>query len=125
MAVKTKYYLDRQNRKWSGVCAGIGDYTGWDVTLIRVAAVVLTFAGGFPWTLIAYWLVGWLAEAKPTGLYDTPEDAKFWQGVRANPKRSTAEVRSTFRDLDRRLADLETLYTSRNTQLANEIDSLR
>lgn len=125
MAVKTKYYLDRQNRKWSGVCAGIADYTGWDVTLIRVAAVVLTFAGGFPWTLIAYWLVGWLAEAKPTGLYDTPEDAKFWQGVRANPKRSTAEVRSTFRDLDRRLADLETLYTSRNTQLANEIDSLR
>ena len=125
MAVKTKYYLDRQNRKWSGVCAGIADYTGWDVTLIRVAAVVLTFAGGFPWTLIAYWLVGWLAEEKPTGLYDTPEDAKFWQGVRANPKRSTAEVRSTFRDLDRRLADLETLYTSRNSQLASEIESLR
>ena len=52
-------------------------------------------------------------------------DAKFWQGVRANPRRSTAEVRSTFRDLDRRLADLETLYTSRNTRLASEIDNLR
>ena len=125
MAVKTKFYLDRQNRKWSGVCAGIADYTGWDVTLIRVAAGVLTFAGGFPWTLIAYWLVAWMGQEKPYGLYDTPEDAKFWQGVRANPKRSTAEVRSTFRDLDRRLADLETLYTSRNNQLASEIESLR
>ena len=50
---------------------------------------------------------------------------KFWQGVRTNPKRSTAEVRSKFRDIDRRLADIEMYYTSRNTRLADEIDSLR
>ncbi len=48
-----------------------------------------------------------MAESKPHGLYETPEDAKFWQGVRSNPKRSTAEVRSKFRDIDRRLADIE------------------
>jgi len=34
-------------------------------------------------------------------------------------------VRSKFRDLDRRLADVESYYTSRNSSLANEIDSLR
>lgn len=125
MALKTKFYLDRQNRKWSGVCAGIADYAGVDVTLVRVGMILLTLLGGFPWTLIAYWLIAWFAPEKPAGLYDTPEDAKFWQGVRSNAKRSTAEVRSTFRDIDRRLADIETLYTSRNTQLASEIDSLR
>jgi len=58
-------------------------------------------------------------------MYEGPEDQKFWQGVRSNPKRSTAEVRSKFRDIDRRLADIEMFYTSRNTRLADEIESLR
>ena len=66
-----------------------------------------------------------MAEPKPIGLYQSEDNAKFWQGVRTNPRRSTAEVRSKFRDIDRRLADIELMYTSRNTRLADEIDSLR
>jgi phage shock protein C len=124
-ASRTKFYLDKHNGKWSGVCAGIADYTGVDVTWVRVGAIILTIAGGFPWTLIAYFLVAWMADAKPAGLYEGPEDQKFWQGVRSNPTRSTAEVRSKFRDLDRRLADIEMMYTSRHSRLADEIDSLR
>ena len=123
---RTKFYLDKQNAKFKGVCAGIADYTGVDVLWVRVAAVLITFSGvGMPWVPLAYWLVAWMADAKPIGLYETAEGAKFWQGVRSNPKRSTAEVRSKFRDVDRRLADIETFYTSRNTALASEIDSLR
>src|SRR5436190_185334 len=102
MSARTKFYLDKTNGKWLGVCSGIADYTGIDVTWIRVAAVLLTFAGGFPWTLIAYWVVAWLAAPQPNDLYVSADDAKFWQGVRTNPKRSTAEVRSKFRDIDRR-----------------------
>ena len=124
-ASRTKFYVDKQNRKWLGVCSGIADYTGVDVTWVRVGTVVLTLAGGFPWTLIAYWLVAWMADNKPYGLYEDADEQKFWQGVRSNPKRSTAEIRSTFRDIDRRLADIETMYTSRNTRLADEIESLR
>src|SRR3546814_12795807 len=30
-ASRTKFYLDKQNAKWSGVCAGIADYSGIDV----------------------------------------------------------------------------------------------
>ena len=124
-AQRTKFYLDKQNAKWSGVCSGIADYTGVETMWIRIGAVLLTLAGGFPWTLIAYGMIAWMAPKKPIGLYDSEEDAKFWQGVRSNPKRSTAEIRSTFRDIDRRLADIEMFYTSRNTRLADEIDSLR
>lgn len=124
-ASRTKFYLDPQNGKFKGVCAGIADYTGIEVLWVRVGMVLLTLAGGFPWTLVAYALVAWMANDKPVGMYETPEDAKFWQGVRSNPTRSTAEVRSKFRDIDRRLADIETHYTSRNRTLADEIDSLR
>jgi phage shock protein C len=122
---RTKFYLDKANKKWLGVCSGIADYTGVDVLWVRVGAVLLTLMGGFPWTLLAYWLVAWMASNKPYGLYQTPENEKFWQGVRVNATRSTGEVRSKFRDLDRRLADIEMYYTSRNTRLADEIDSLR
>ena len=121
---RTKFYLDKQNAKWSGVCAGIADYTGFDVTLIRVGAVLLTLMTT-GWIIVAYFIAAWLAPKKPIGLYDTLEDQKFWQGVRQSPARSTRDVRAKFRDVDRRLADVETYYTSRNSSLANEIDSLR
>ena len=121
---RTKFYLDKQNAKWSGVCAGIADYTGFDVTLIRVGAVLLTLMTT-GWIIVAYFIAAWLAPKKPIGLYDTIEDQKFWQGVRQSPARSTRDVRAKFRDVDRRLADVETYYTSRNSSLANELDSLR
>jgi phage shock protein C len=124
-ASRTKLYVDKQNGKWMGVCAGIADYTGVDVTWVRVGAVMLTVLGGFPWTLIAYGMIGWMAPAKPYGLYENAEDEKFWQRVRSNPKRSTTEVRSKFRDIDRRLAEIESYYVGRNTRLADEIDGLR
>ncbi|SFP75390.1 envelope stress response membrane protein PspC [Sphingomonas rubra] len=125
MAARTQYYLNKQDAKWKGVCAGIADYTGIEVLWVRIGMVLLTLAGGFPWTLIAYALIAWMAPRKPIGLYETPDDAKFWQGVRTNPTRSAAEVRSKLRDIDRRLGDMETHFTSRNTALANEIDALR
>jgi phage shock protein C len=124
-ARRTRFYLDKRNAKWSGVCAGIADYTGFDVTWVRVGAVLITLMGAFPWTLIAYWLTAWIAHPQPLGLYDDREDEKFWQGVRQSPARTTRDVRARFRDIDRRLADVETYYTSRNSSLANEIESLR
>ena len=123
-ARRTKFYIDPHEGKIRGVCAGIADYTGIDVTFVRVGAVVLALTTHLI-ALGAYFLIAWLAEEKPEGLYGSPEDAQFWQGVRSNPKRSAAEVRARFRDVDRRLADIETFYTSRNTELASEIDKLR
>ncbi|MBQ1499856.1 envelope stress response membrane protein PspC [Sphingomonas sp. NPDC092331] len=124
MSSRTRFYLDKANGKWLGVCSGLADYTGIDVLWLRLGMVLVTFST-FPMGLVAYLLIAWLAPAKPNGLYQGPEEAKFWQGVRSNPSRSTAEVRSKFRDIDRRLADIEMYYTSRNTRLADEIDSLR
>ncbi|WP_295561857.1 envelope stress response membrane protein PspC [uncultured Sphingomonas sp.] len=124
MSARTQFYLDKPNGKVSGVCSGIADYTGFDITLVRVAMVILTVATS-GWVLLGYIAAAWLAPKKPVDLYESHEDAKFWQGVRSNPKRSTTEVRSKLRDIDRRLADMELHYTSRNSRLAEEIDSLR
>jgi phage shock protein C len=121
----TKFYLDKQNKKWKGVCAGIADYTGFDVTLIRIGFIVLTLLGtGIG--IVAYIAAAWLAPVKPLELTaETPEQAKFWQGVRTSPARTVRDVRSRFREIDRRLADVEAYVTSSNGRLAREIESLR
>ena len=122
---QTRFYLDKQNAKWKGVCAGIADFTGVDPLWIRLGTAGMVVIAQQWWIIIAYMVIAWVTQDKPHDFYGTPEDAKFWQGVRTNPKRTTAEVRSKFRELDRRLADIETHYTSRNTQLADEIERLR
>ena len=123
-ASRTKFYLDKQNAKWSGVCAGIADYTGIDVLWVRVGAVLGTLMGSGV-LIIAYFLIAWMGTPKPFALYGSNEEAKFWQGVRTNPSASTRDIRSRFRDIDRRLADIEQYYTSHNRRLADEIDALR
>lgn len=121
----TKFYLDKRNKKWGGVCAGIADYTGVDVTIVRIGFVLLTlFGSGFP--IIAYFVIAWLAPSKPRDLaHESSDDAKFWQGVRASPARTVRDVRSRFRDIDRRLGEVETYVTSSNSRLAREIEQLR
>ncbi len=121
----TRFYLDKQNARWKGVCAGIADYTGIDPIWVRLGTAAMVVVAQQWWIVVAYLVIAWVTLKKPIGLYQSAEQEKFWQGVRSNPKRTTAEVRSKFRELDRRLADIELHYTSSNTQLANEIDSLR
>ena len=120
----TKFYLDKRNGKLLGVCAGIADYTGLDVTLVRIGTVILAVTTGM--TIFAYFVAGWIAPNKPRELsVESPEERKFWQGVRASPARTVRDVRSRFREIDRRLADVETYVTSSNSRLAREIEQLR
>ena len=125
-ARRTKFYLDKREGKLMGVCAGLADYTGVDLTLVRVGVVLLTVFALGPVPVVAYLVLGWVANAKPREFYDAdPAETKFWQKVRAKPGNSVRDVRARFRDIDRRLADVETHVTSHNSRLAAEIDALR
>lgn len=124
-ARRTKFYLDKRNAKFLGVCSGIADFTGVDATWIRVAMVLGTvFGAGF--LVVAYFAIAWIAEKKPYALYDQDADTQaFWQKARVAPQRTIRDVNSSFRDVDRRLRDIEGYVTSSNRRLASEIDSLR
>jgi len=121
----TKFYRDKINGKIFGICSGIADYTGIDVTVVRVAMVLLTLAGLSFVTIPGYIVAGFIAPAKPAQLYGDREEQRFWQGVRQSPGRTAREVRGRFRDLDRRLAEVERHYVSTNQGLAEEIEKLR
>ena len=123
-SLRTRFYRDKQNGKFLGVCAGIADYTGVDVLWVRLGALLLVpITGG--WILPAYFVTGWLANKKPSHLYVDRGEQKFWQSVRQSPGRTAREVRANFRDIDRRLADIETYYVTSNPRLSAEIERLR
>lgn len=122
--LRTRFYRDKLNGKLAGVCAGIADYTGVDVLWVRVGLVALTLCGvGF--LPLIYILMAMMAPVKPAGLYHDREEQKFWQGVRQSPTRTAREVRARFRDIDRRLAEVENHYVSSNPRLSAEIEKLR
>jgi phage shock protein C len=124
-ASRTRFYRDKRRGKLMGVCAGIADYTGFDVNLVRVcflAAVFMSGGGVLPF----YFIAGFITPTKPRELdFVDREERRFWQGVRASPTRTARDIRSRFKDLDRRLADIESYVTTENRSLAREIDQLR
>ena len=62
--MEKKKLMRSNNRMIAGVCSGIADYLGWDITLARIIYVLLTFFTAFS-GLIVY-LILWLVmpEAK-------------------------------------------------------------
>ena len=124
-ASRTRFYRDKRNGKFLGVCSGIADYTGFDVTLIRVCLVAAIIMGsGAP--LLLYFIAAMMTPDKPRELaFADREEKQFWQGVRASPTRTARDIRSRFKEIDRRLADIESYVTTENRSLAREIDQLR
>ena len=122
---RTRFYRDTVNGKVMGICAGIADYTGMDVTLVRIMMIAAILLGsGSP--IVLSFIAGWMTPKKPHSLdYVDDEDKRFWQGVRASPTRSARDIRGRMRDIDRRLADIESYVTTENRSLASEIERLR
>ena len=120
---RTTLYRDKQNGKLLGVCAGIADYTGVNVLWVRLAALIFAFATGFGFPL--YIVAAMLMGKKPPHLYVDAQEQRYWQRVRQSPQRTAREIRARFRDVDRRLAEVENYYVSSNPRLSAEIDRLR
>ncbi|RST30740.1 envelope stress response membrane protein PspC [Sphingomonas ginkgonis] len=123
---RTRFYKDKRNGKVMGVCAGIADYAGMDVNLVRIMFVLACVMGGAGVLIPAYFITGWIAEDKPREFATaTPEEDRFWQGVRQSPSSSARNIRARLREIDRRLADVETYVTTSNRSLEREIEQLR
>ena len=121
---RTTLYRDKRNAKLMGVCSGLEDYTGINAFWVRLAFLLLLFSTGGA-VLPVYFIAGILLNKKPQHLYVDQDEQKYWQRVRQSPKRTAREIRSRFRDIDRRLAEVETYYVTSNPRLSAEIERLR
>jgi len=108
-----------------GICAGIADYTGFDVSLVRITVIAAIFLSSGSIVPI-YFLAGMVSPDKPRELENTDvEETEFWRQVRRSPTRTARDIRLRLKDIDRRLADVESYVTTENRSLVREIEQLR
>ena len=126
---------DDRNGKIAGVCAGIADYFGWELWLVRVvvlASVLLGFGGILP----VLYLVGWIVLEKksvaeqrsgepivPAAERPVEVKTRVWQRGEA-PPRALNHLKQQFDSIEYRLRDMESYVTSSKFQLHREFNKL-
>ncbi len=61
MTTRSGFRLDKVNGKFMGVCSGIANTFGWDVTLVRVGFALGTIFG-FGSLILVYLAIGLIAD---------------------------------------------------------------
>ena len=110
------FRLNKADKKVMGVCAGIADHFDIDVTLVRVATALIILST-MPLGAVAYLVCAMVAD----------ETGERRSAGRAGGARDDAAERNRerVRDLDARLAALETSVKDQGSALAREIEGLR
>ncbi|MBD1390324.1 envelope stress response membrane protein PspC [Neiella sp. HB171785] len=126
---KRTLYRDGKRGKFAGVCAGVANYFGLEVWLVRVlmaSAIILTGIFGLP--LLCY-IVAWFvldkAPEHPQFADEPPIAVKsnVWQSGEL-PGQALHDIKGRFADLEVRLRSLEGHVTSSAFHLKREIDQL-
>ncbi len=121
---RRRFYRDRRNGRIAGVCAGLADYFGFDVTITRLLAIVALFVAP-PVTLMLYFgLVVLVPASDLEGEIPPPERRAFRQELRSSPATTVTDVKRTLLRLDTRLARLERYVTSSRFELDRKIRNL-
>ena len=137
--IKSKRELlrDDENGKIAGVCAGIADYFGWELWLVRIITISAFFLGAGGLVLVLY-IAAWVvlekkskAALKQSPVSDTvtPTEkivevkTRLWQRGEA-PKQALQHLSNQFNSLELRLRDMERHVTSARFQLNREFNNL-
>jgi len=118
-----RFYRSRRDSVIAGVCGGLAERFGWDVTLVRIAAILLAVLGG-P-ALLAYIIAAIIVPKEPMGRAPmSDEEDAFWRGVSDRPNVTFGNLKYTFMDLEDRLQTLERNVTSDDWRLRKEFRNL-
>lgn len=114
-------------RGWiAGVCAGIAEYFGWNVKLLRVALVASVILGAG--AMIVVYLILWyvMDPVEPHYGTDLGHDGGDGSdgGSPAGRRPTMAEVRARFERLDQRLRGIEECVTDKEFELRRELKKL-
>lgn len=136
---KRKLYRDPQQGKIAGVCAGLADYLGWEVWVIRIIAVTaLVFTTWF--TFVAYCAMWFIVEARPKASRDsvvketitterTADGRKIEVKTRVweageTPKEALRDIKFRFDEMEQSLRCMESYVTSSEYKVRQEFNRL-
>lgn len=134
------FYRSADRACLGGVCAGLADYFGFNLCVLRCLAVI-AFICAMPFAVIAYLAVVFLIPARSgTGKEQAARPHRKTRRERrserkqarreakmqadAVPSEAAIEVRNKCQSLEKRLAELEKYITSSRYQLDREIRNL-
>jgi phage shock protein C len=119
-ADRNRLYRDKDRAIFAGVCAGIADWTGFNLTALRVITVLLALP--FTAVMIIGYLALWiLIPKRPRNLYRDEHEREFWREVRRSPSDSVGGLNRRFRELDGRLQRMEAWLTSNEYRIDREL----
>lgn len=134
---KGELLRDDENGKIAGVCAGIADYFGWELWLVRIITVSAFFLGGSGIIFVLY-IAAWVVLEKKskatkhsaasngtTAYADRPVELKtrVWQRGES-PKQALQHLNHQFNSMELKLRDMERHVTSNRFQLNREFNNL-
>ncbi|MGC1035311.1 envelope stress response membrane protein PspC [Pantoea agglomerans] len=90
--------------KFMGVCAGLAEYLDIPVRLLRVIVVLSLFFGLFLFTVIAYFVLGFVLDVKPVSASQTERQPSASELL--------DQLESTLQRDERSVRDLERYVTS-------------
>lgn len=118
---RNRLYRNRKRGLLAGVCAGISDWSGFNLTALRVGVVLLAI----PFTaviIIGYLAMALLLPVAPADIYADEADERFWRETRRAPVEGVSSLNGRYRQLDERLQRMEAWLTSREYRIRQEID---
>lgn len=119
----TKFlYRDPANGKLGGVCAGLAEFLGVDVWLVRAGAVIAFFVGFGFIALIAYIAAVLLLDKKPLQPAGMASDAGA--PLRRNIHQTLKSLEQDCTQLEKSVANIEAYVTSREFELHRQFKKL-
>ena len=139
MNSKKTIYRDAKHGRIAGVCAGIAEYFGLEVWLVRILTVTAFFLLAGPFVLVSYVACWFIFDKKPQNPeamnYSQPVEVsgkgwrnsgsgnndkvevktRVWQAGEP-PRQAFPDITHRFQTIDSRLRKMETYVTSREYQ---------
>jgi phage shock protein C len=132
---KGELYRDSTRGKIAGVCAGLSDYFGIELWLVRIIFISAVLLSGGPFFIVAY-IACWFildnkSKIKPQfGTFNDSQTekpievkSKVWQAGEP-PRRALHDLKDQFDRIDIRLQAMEKYVTSTEFTINSEIKKL-
>ncbi|MEM9169245.1 MAG: PspC domain-containing protein [Pseudomonadota bacterium] len=100
-----------RNKALAGVCAGLSDYFGWNLTALRWGFVLGAIFFTFPFFVYLALAIFVRPDREPVRPH-SPEEERFWRTFSVKPQATFSELKHRFRALDARVGDMERAVTS-------------
>lgn len=121
---RPRIYRSSKDVVCAGVCAGIGEHFDFSANGVRLAFVLVTLLGGFPWVPITYCILCATMKPAPQEEFTDYKQEEFWNVYTSSRSEALLKVKRTFDAMDKRLQRMESIVTSPGFGLEDELKNL-